>query len=272
MNTESILIPGAARRVTANDYSLIAGYLGCEIAVIRAFVAVEAAGAGFDQQGRPKMLFEPHVFYKRVNKLRQKDAIELGLAYAKWGAKPYPKDSYPRLAQAMALDLQAALESASWGAGQVMGYHWKALGYDSVIEFVECMKASETAHLFAMARYLVVNKLQDKLVNKNWVGLSHGYNGASYAKNQYDKKLAAEYAKRPASERIVPPPTTPYGIEALKGVVLRNISIPVAPPVAAKPEPDVQAVVPQAIPVPVKPQPRTWFQMVIELIEAAFKR
>jgi hypothetical protein len=31
-------------------------------------------------------------------------AVSLGLAYASWGQKPYPKDSYPRLLQALLID------------------------------------------------------------------------------------------------------------------------------------------------------------------------
>lgn len=38
----------------------------------------------------------------------------------------------------------AALESASWGAFQIMGFHWERLGFASVKDFVAAMSADES--------------------------------------------------------------------------------------------------------------------------------
>lgn len=219
---------GKALPLSDSDVRTIAGYLGCEIAAVRAVLQVEAAGKGFDSKGRPKMLFEPHIFYRELGAGAKRDrAVKDGLAYAKWKAGAYPSDSYPRLEQAMAINKTAALRSASWGLGQVMGFNHKAAGFATVEEFVAAMTHSEGAGLYAMARFIVSKGLQKHLRSKDWAAFAKGYNGAGYAQHGYHTKLAAAYAKRPASERVVPPAATDAQLKALIG------NAPVSP---AKPE------------------------------------
>jgi hypothetical protein len=43
---------------------------------------------------------------------------------------------YVRLEKAISLDREAALKSASWGIGQVMGFNHAIVGYDSVESMV----------------------------------------------------------------------------------------------------------------------------------------
>jgi len=209
---------GSALPLSDGDVRTIAGYLGCEVAAVRAVLQIEAAGKGFDSKGRPKMLFEPHVFYRELGPGAKRDrAVKEGLAYAKWKAGAYPSDSYPRLEKAMAVDPAAALRSASWNLGQVMGFNHKAAGFDDVFSFVEAMKYSEGAGLYAMARFIVSNGLQRHLRAKDWASFAKGYNGAGYAKHGYHTKLAAAYGKRPASEKFIPPPATAAEIAELIG-------------------------------------------------------
>ena len=82
---------------------------------------VEASGGGFDRLKRPKMLFEPYVFWRNISGAARTRAASLGLAYAAWKPGAYPTDSYPRLMQAMAIDETAALKAACWGLGQILG-------------------------------------------------------------------------------------------------------------------------------------------------------
>ncbi|MGA0525154.1 N-acetylmuramidase domain-containing protein, partial [Escherichia coli] len=46
---------------------------------------------------------------------------------------------WDRLARAIEINRPAALESASWGLFQIMGFHWKLLGFASVQAFVNAM-------------------------------------------------------------------------------------------------------------------------------------
>ena len=248
---------GKALPLTDGDVRTIAGYLGCEIAAVRAVLQVEAAGKGFDSKGRPKMLFEPHIFYRELGPGPARDrAVREGLAYAKWKAGSYPKDSYPRLTKAMAIDPTAALRSASWNLGQVMGFNHKAAGFDTVAAFVEAMKHSEGAGLYAMARFIVSNGLQRHLRAGNWSSFAKGYNGAGYAKHGYHTKLANAYAARPNSERVVPPPATDAQLAALIGKAASPA--PVAPSPAPKPSPK-----PSTPPAPTQGDFWSWLKSIL---------
>lgn len=212
---------GQAKKLSADDVTIIAGYLGWEVAMVRAVLAVEARNRGF-VAGRPLILNEPHHLYHQLGGALRRAAVNAGLAYKKWGQKPYLKTQNARynwLAKAMQIDEAAALKSCSWGLGQVMGFNHKVSGFKTVHEFVEAMKYSEGAQLYAMARYIVGNRLQRHLAGKkrNFAGFAKGYNGPGYKKNAYDTRMASEYDARPAAEKFVPPPATEEQLAALLG-------------------------------------------------------
>ena len=60
---------------------------------------------------------------------------------------------------------------------------------------VEKFKQDEEEHLLAMVRFIISAGLDDELRRHDWVGFARGYNGPGFAKNGYDKKLAASFAK-----------------------------------------------------------------------------
>jgi hypothetical protein len=191
---------GAARKIEPSEIDSIANDLGVEPAAFRAVIAVEAAGSGFDKAGRPKALFERHHFYKHLKDTPGllANAEAEGLAYPKWGTKPYPKGSdavYAEIIRACAIEEEAALLSTSWGLGQIMGSNYKLAGCNSVREMVSEACESEAGQLRQMASFIKKAGLLDELVAKNWAGFAKGYNGPQYAKNQYDQKLAAAYTK-----------------------------------------------------------------------------
>jgi hypothetical protein len=163
---------------------------------VHAVMEVESRGSGFDDYGRPKMLFEPHVFYKLLgNTPERAKAVAKGVAYPKWGTKKYPNDSYPRLAIAVAIHPEKALRAASWGMMQVMGDNYKMLNYDSVFEMIWAFMEDEEAHLRGGIDYIVTAKLDKHIRNLDWTRFAEGYNGPGYAKNKYPQKLAAAYNK-----------------------------------------------------------------------------
>jgi hypothetical protein len=168
-------------------------------------VEVETAGGGFDAKGRLKMLFEPHVFWRELGAVKRPLAHTQGLAYPKWGAKPYPADSYPRLAQAIAIDRRAALRSASWGMGQIMGFNAKLAGFVDEEAMIEAFAADEEAQLRGMVAFIQTEDLDDELRRHDWTGFARGYNGAGAAKNRYPEKLAAAFAKWQARPDAVQP-------------------------------------------------------------------
>lgn len=187
---------GRAKRLDDLDLPRVGRMIGVGEDEIHAILEVESRGSGFDGQGRPTLLFEPHIFWRELGAGKKRDAAaRAGLAYPKWGAKGYPKDSYPRLKQAMAIDETAALRSASYGLAQVMGFNHKAAGYDTVQAMVLAFCASEAAQLEAMISFIKASRLDDEIRRHDWAGFARGYNGAGFAKNSYDKRLAKSFAK-----------------------------------------------------------------------------
>ncbi|MCX5495805.1 N-acetylmuramidase family protein [Kaistia dalseonensis] len=188
---------GAARRRSPDAIARAAAFIGVETAALSAIIEVEASGAGFDGAGRPKALFEPHRFYRELsgNPGKLAAAVKAGLAYPKWGEKPYPSDSYPRIQQALAIDETAALRATSWGLGQVLGSNCAKCGFTSPQAMLAAFADGEDAQIVGMAAFLKSNGLVPALKARNWAAVAKGYNGSKYAANRYDAKLAAAYAR-----------------------------------------------------------------------------
>lgn len=108
---------GRAEQIDDLDIPRIGSVIGVGEDEVHALMEVEAGSSGFDPHGRPKMLFEPHVFYRNLSGAERQSAVDAGLAYHKWISGQYPSDSYPRLIQAYAINPEAALKSCSWGRG-----------------------------------------------------------------------------------------------------------------------------------------------------------
>lgn len=163
------------------------------VAEIKTFLAVETKNKGFDAQDRPLILFERHWFHKLTKGKFSKTHPDI--SNPKAGGYGTSASQYGRFNKAFELDPQAAMKSASWGLGQVMGFNHRVAGYDTVDEFVSAMKESEGKQLDAAVSFILHNNLGDELRNHNWAGFAKGYNGAGYRKNKYDTKLAQFYAK-----------------------------------------------------------------------------
>lgn len=185
---------GRAKRLEDVDIPRIAATIGCGEDELHAFMDVEASGSGFDALGRPKMLFEPHWFYRLLRGSKRDAAVKAGLAYPKWGTKSYPKDSYPRLALATKIDSTAALKAASWGLGQIMGFNHAIVGYDTVEGMVAAFMDDEEHHLEAIVQFLIANGIDDDLREHRWETVARVYNGPGYRANQYHTNLARRYA------------------------------------------------------------------------------
>jgi hypothetical protein len=203
-----IALPGVAlpRHLSDDDLVKAADTLGVSVASIRAVNEVESRGEGFLTDGRPVILFERHVFYKRLA-AQGLDADALAAKYpnivsSTAGGYAGKAAEYVRLATAERVDADTAHESASWGAFQIMGYHWKALEYSSIADFVARMQRSEADHLDAFVRLIAADTaLLSALKGRKWAAFAKGYNGPNYARNLYDAKLGQAYAKYAEREK-----------------------------------------------------------------------
>lgn len=182
--------------LSEKDWAEAAHSLRLPVAVIKAVAEVEAVGKGYTADGQTKILFEPHIFGKYTNYKYNKSHPHL--SSSKWNRQNYgPSGTYQhkKLGEAVMLDRNAALMSASWGAFQVMGFNWKVCGYKSLQAFINDVTGSAAGQLRAFVGYVRGRGLADELQRMDWAGFARGYNGPAYAANKYDKKLEAAYAK-----------------------------------------------------------------------------
>lgn len=174
------------------DYERAARDLGCTVAAVQAVAQVESAGGGFLRDSRPKILFERHIFHKRTG--GRHSARNSDVSWPQRGGYLGGAREYERLRQAIALDRQAALESASWGKFQLMGFNCASAGHADVESFVRAVVSGEPAQLAGFVAFIKINKLDDELVRRDWAGFARGYNGPDFAENRYDRKMADAYA------------------------------------------------------------------------------
>jgi hypothetical protein len=158
-----------------------------------AVLTVETRGFGFLADRRPVILFERHIFHRLTGGTF--DLGHAGISDSKPGGYVGGAGEYARLRTAMDLDRCAALESTSWGLGQVMGFNHEVAGFTTVDEMVAALVRNESSHLFAMARFILGTGLDGPLRRNEWETFAEGYNGPDFRKNKYDTRLAAAHAK-----------------------------------------------------------------------------
>ncbi len=183
----------SATPLTANGLQSAMDALSIDAATLWAMVFVETHGCGFFPTRRPQILYERHLFSKSTGGQYDATAPDVSNPTA-GGYGPGGDNQYTRLAQAYALDANAALGSASWGLGQVLGQHAPHVGYSSVNEMVTAMAASEDQQLQAVVGFIQWQNLAKPLQQQNWAAYAKAYNGADYAKNQYDTRLSMAYS------------------------------------------------------------------------------
>lgn len=170
------------------------------VAALLAVIQVESGGkiyASVAGRNEPLIRFEGHYFYKRVADLARDEAVRKGLANPKAGAVKNPNGQAARWAlidRAAKIDKQAAYESTSWGIGQVMGAHWKWLGYSSVLDLVNTARRGVDGQIELMVRYIDKAELLPALRSRRWAAFARGYNGPAYKKQGYHTKLAEAYS------------------------------------------------------------------------------
>lgn len=177
--------------LTEQDFADAADKLGCSIAVIKAVCHVEAPRGGFLPSGEPTILFERHQFSKRTG--RKFDISHPHISNPKPGGYKGGQAEHDRLAEAVALDREAALESTSWGKFQIMGFNYAPAGFESLQAFINAMYQSEGRQLDAFVSFIQHEGLASFLRNQQWAAFAKRYNGPNYAINSYDTKMAAAY-------------------------------------------------------------------------------
>lgn len=187
------------KRIGHADFARAAKILGVSIAAVAAVAEVESAGRGFLADGRPIILYERHIFYREAEALDSEQANSWAAKYPnicnrRRGGYAGGAAEHHRFNTAKQLDPFWAQEACSWGMFQIMGFHWQALGYNSVTAMVNAMSKNEGAQLDALVKFIQADKkLHQAMKSKQWATFARIYNGPAYKDNLYDVKLARSF-------------------------------------------------------------------------------
>lgn len=188
------MFEGKGKPLSEDGLKQAAQTLGIELPALWAVMTVETRGCGFLLDRRPLVLFERHWFRKLTEGQFDAEAPDLSNptagGYGKGGAH-----QHERLKRAVALHRKAALESTSWGLGQVMGFNAKAVGFADVEAMVTAMCESEDAQFQGMVGFISGHGLAKHLRTGDWASFAKFYNGSDFQKNHYDSKLAQAHAR-----------------------------------------------------------------------------
>ena len=171
----------------------IAEPLGMNWRTLAAIASVESSGNGFDKDGQVKVRFEPHHFNKRSE--TKMPFTDGGKGFSRIASET----NRAAYLNACEIDDSAAIESTSFGMFQIMGFHWKSLGYDSPQAFAEGMNY-EAGQYRAFSLFIMRNKNLRDVAREGEPTLddfrkfARTYNGPSNVENYAAKMFKAYQA------------------------------------------------------------------------------
>ena len=178
------------------------GFAPADAAYLWTVIEVETSGVtqgfGFRFDPRPHILFERHKFRDFTGGRFDAQAPDISGPAGNYGSTQSQYDRIDRaigLCVAAGLGPEPALQSASWGIGQVMGFNHVAAGYASAEALAAGMTDGEDLQLLAMANFLEDANLARHLRDRDWRKFAIGYNGPAQWKNQYEVKLAEHFSR-----------------------------------------------------------------------------
>jgi len=188
-------LTGSGSPLTEAGFAAASGKNGIDDPTLWAVLSVETSGCGFLPDRRPKILFERHIFSRLTGGKFDETHPDIS-AKERGGYGDRGAHQFSRLDEAIALDATAALLSASWGLGQIMGENFHVAGFGSIDGMVAAMVASEDKQLEVMATFIKANgPMGQALRDRDWEGFARRYNGPAFKENQYDKKLEDAHTK-----------------------------------------------------------------------------
>ncbi|WP_331686696.1 N-acetylmuramidase domain-containing protein [Consotaella aegiceratis] len=174
---------------------------GVAAAVLIAVALVETNAKAFALVGNrqePLIRFEGHYFDRGLRGDARATARAAGLADPRAGRIANPRSQAARwrlLDRAVAIDAEAAHAATSWGLGQVMGAHWKKLGFASATDLAATARQSTAGQFDIVARFLRLGGLDRRLDRADFEGFARRYNGPGFRRNRYDDKIAVALTK-----------------------------------------------------------------------------
>lgn len=226
---------GESLALSTNGFTDVVLALNTKAPEVWSVLAVETHGSGFQSNRKPKILFERHIFSRLTN--GQFDVSHPGISSPVPGGYGAGGDhQYDRLAEALPLNADAALKSASWGLAQIMGGNFAAAGFASVQDMVQAMVTSEDLQMMAFGKFLLSQRLDRALAIHDWTTFARGYNGPNFAENHYDTQLQGFFLKystgplpdldvRTAQVYLTFQRFDPHGIDGVMGPSTRSALI-----------------------------------------------
>jgi hypothetical protein len=187
-------------------YRAAAARLAVDVPAIKAVADVESNGVTHWPSGRGPILFEAH-WFGRLTGYRFNDSHP-GISTRAWDRTLYQggEAEYARLEEAAALDRKAALQSASWGAFQIMGFHYATLGFASPQAFVDRMQTADGQLDIFVAFIKASPAIEDALRRHDWHNFAAFYNGPGQVPI-YEKKLRDSFYAHADASDPAPLPT-----------------------------------------------------------------
>jgi murein L,D-transpeptidase YcbB/YkuD len=181
------------------DYQRAAARLDVPVANIMAMAAVESSGETFwELEGRQvvPVRFEAHWFGKLTG--YRFNVAHPDLSCVSWDpslAAATRAGAWDQLTRARALDHAAADQATSWGAFQIMGFHWERLGYPSIDAFVDSMsRHGDDGQIDAFVHFVLEDPaLRASLRLGAWLDVERRYNGGGQG-GAYAARLQAAAA------------------------------------------------------------------------------
>jgi hypothetical protein len=197
--------------------------------VCLAFMAVETnAVTGTLVGGIVKAVirWEGDYFYRFCStQVRKQLAVGAGLASSTGGKVPNPSgqaERYAMLEKGKKIDVTAAISACSWGVGQVMGAHWKWLGFASAEEFEKTAQSGFSGQLAIMFAFMDKSGIIPHMRRHDWSAIARIWNGPNYSANKYDTKMRDEYERLTGSAS--PEPAAAGMLRAgSKGAAVRDL-------------------------------------------------
>ena len=185
---------GSTQDQRAAIIAKLAAEYGVDERLAKAVIKIESGGAGF-RNGRLIIRFEPHVFKTQLGKIFQ-NIFTMGSPA--WNGDQHRHNGQPfhgsqdaeyrALEGAIVAATEAAYQSASYGAGQILGINHAAVGYPSAKAMMDAFQQSEEAQLRAMFEYMRSRGLIEKLKAGDLLSFASGYNGPGQAAH-YEKLI-----------------------------------------------------------------------------------
>lgn len=214
------------RFVSDVAFTQASAILSVKESYVRAIAEVESTGESFLKDGRVKILFERHWFYRKLkealttnSETRARIAAKLkvpnltgpdavgtlmsgmtkyfsSICYPDRGGYEGGGAEWERLNMAMDFDIEAACQSASYGGYQIMGFNCITSGFPTAKDMMIKMAESESVQFLALTNFIKANTSMHIALKKgNWEAFAEAYNGKAYRENNYHTKLSKAEAK-----------------------------------------------------------------------------